>query len=179
LVDQARALVQSVAGVAQAEPASSEDPAWSLAATIGALRDAARELLERGSPAVRMRANLYALDEQYVQVLTTAVAELGFLSGKASDAAQVLRKKQHVEKTFGVTAALLDQLARAFDRAHLLDGNIQPVRTLPAEPGPRRPGQDPRARAATAAKPTGIKQAIEAPKRIERLMIGGDPRVKR
>jgi hypothetical protein len=112
LVEQARSLVQSVAGVAQSEPVSSDDAAGALAATIGALRDTARELLERGSPAVRKRASLYALDEQYVQVLSTAVSELAFLSGKASDAAQVLRKKQLVEKTCGVTAALLEQLAR-------------------------------------------------------------------
>jgi hypothetical protein len=55
-----------------------------------------------------------------------------------------------------------------------------PVRTQPAAEG-RRPGHDARARAPGGgpAKPAPLKAAIEAPKRVERLMIGGDARLKR
>jgi len=110
LAEQARSVIQTVAGVPQQAPLPElEDPAAAFTVTIRGLRDTARELLDRGSPGVCKRCALYALDEGYVQVLESMLSELAELVRKASDAAAVARKKVQVERTFACARPLVDQ----------------------------------------------------------------------
>ena len=180
LADQARAVIQSVAGVPQVAPLNdSDDPASVFATDIRALRDTARELLERGGPGVRKRCALYALDEGYVQMLEAMLAELAELVRKASDAAAVARKKAQVERTLACTQPLVEQLARAFDNAARLDPKIAPVRTLP---DPKRSAVESKSRGTLVMQKTVVLKpsAPEPARRVERLVIGApDPRYKR
>ena len=125
LAEQARAVIQTVAGVPQQAPsAENEDPVAAFTNAIKALRDLARELLDRGSPGVRKRCALYALDQAYVQTMEATLNELGELSRKASDAAAVARKKVQVERTLGCARPLVEQLVQAFEHASRLDKTI-------------------------------------------------------
>jgi hypothetical protein len=181
LAEQARSVIQTVAGVPQqAPPAQVDDPASAYAVAIRGLRDTARELLERGSPGVRKRCALYALDESYVQMLEATLAELAELVRKASDAAAVARKKIQVERTFACARPLIDQLAQAFEHASRLDKNIAPVRAADAHP-PKRPLTD-KGRGTVVMQKTAVMRpaAAEPARRIEKLVIGvPDPRFKR
>ena len=142
----------------------------------------ARELLERGSPSVRKRCALYALDQAYVQTLEAALSELGDLSRKATDAAAVARKRIQVERTLACARPLLDQLVQAFDHASRLDRNILPVRASAQD---KRSAIDAKGRgtlvmqkATVGNKPAPV---VEGPRRVEKLLIGSgsDPRYKR
>jgi uncharacterized protein YhaN len=178
LAEQARSVIQTVAGVAQQAPAADdENPATAFALAIRGLRDTARELLDRGSPGVRRRCALYALDEGYVQMLETALAELAELVRKASDAAAVARKKGQVQRTFDCARPLIDQVAQAFEHASRLDKNIAPVRTVESA---KRPVSE-KNRATVVMQKTAVMKpaAVEPPRRVEKLVIGGDQRFKR
>jgi hypothetical protein len=181
LAEQARSVIQTVAGVPQqAPPAEVEDPAAAFAVAIRGLRDTARELLDRGSPGVRKRCALYALDESYVQMLEATLTELAELVRQASDAAAVARKKVQVERTFAHARPLIEQLAQAFEHASRLDKNIAPVRA--AEPAnAKRPPADKGRSTVVMQKTVPLKPApAEPPRRVEKLVIGGaDPRFKR
>ncbi|MEP7049502.1 MAG: hypothetical protein ABJB12_04085 [Pseudomonadota bacterium] len=174
LAEQARSVIQTVAGVPQQAPsAETEDPVTAFTTAIKSLRDLARELLDRGSPGVRKRCALYSLDQAYVQTLETTLAELGELSRKASDAAAVARKKVQVERTLGCARPLVEQLVHAFEHASRLNKNIPLLRaSVDAKPG--RPG-DPK-RSTTMLQKTAIMSkatTVEGPRRVERLVIGG------
>jgi hypothetical protein len=181
LAEQARSVIQTVAGVPQqAPPPDAEDPATAFSVAIRGLRDTTRELLDRGSPGVRKRCALYALDESYVQMLEAALAELAELVRKASDAAAVARKRVQVERTFACARPLIDQLARAFEHASRLDKNIAPVRITEAQ---KRAPTD-KGRATVVMQKTAVMlkpAAVEPSRRIEKLVIGGgaDSRFKR
>jgi uncharacterized protein YhaN len=180
LAEQARSVIQTVAGVPQQAPlADAEDPAAAFAFAIRGLRDTARELLDRGSSGVRKRCALYALDEGYVQMLETALAELGELVRKASDAAAVARKRVQVERTFDCARPLVDQLAQAFEHASRLDKNIAPVRAVEA---PKRSAAD-KNRGTVVMQKTAVMLkpvVVEPARRVEKLVIGGgDQRFKR
>jgi hypothetical protein len=178
LVEQARSVVQTVSGVAQQGlPAEVEDPAAAFTSALQRLRDTARELLDRGSPGVRKRCALYALDQGYVQMLDATLAELGELTRKASDAAAVARKKVQVERTLASARPLVEQTVQAFEHASRLDRAIVPVRASP-DPVGKRPASDPKRGATVAIQKTAImtpKVASPAAARpIEKLVLGGD-----
>ncbi|HTA88346.1 MAG TPA: hypothetical protein VK745_02170 [Polyangiaceae bacterium] len=178
LAEQARSVIQTVAGVPQQAPvAEVDDPAAAFAVVIRDLRDTARELLDRGSPGVRKRCALYALDESYVQMLEATLGELADLVRRASDAAAVARKKVQVERTFACARPLIDQLAQAFEHASRLDKNIAPVRAAEVK---RPPADKPRG-TVVMQKTAVMKLAPPEPaRRVEKLVIGGaDPRFKR
>jgi len=179
LTEQARSVIQSVAGVPQPEaPAPNDDPAAAFSSALRGLRDTARELLDRGSPAVRRRCALYALDEGYVQILETMLGELAELVRRASDAAAVARKRVQVERTLASARPLVNQVAQAFDHASRLDKNIAPVRA-PA-PAPRQLAADKNRGTVVMQKTAVIKPApIEPPRKVEKLVIGADARYKR
>ncbi|HEY8942780.1 MAG TPA: hypothetical protein VIM73_00905 [Polyangiaceae bacterium] len=179
LTEQARSVIQSVAGVPQPEvPEPGDDPAATLTGALRGLRDTARELLDRGSPAVRRRCALYALDEGYVQMLEVMLGELADLVRRASDAAAVARRRTHVERTLASARPLVNQVAQAFDHASRLDKKIAPVRA-PA-PAPRAVGADKGRGTVVMQKTAVIKPApIEAPRKVEKLVIGADARYKR
>lgn len=179
LTEQARSVIQSVAGVPQPEsPAASDDAATAFSGAIKGLRDTARELLDRGSPAVRKRCALYALDEGYVQILEGMLAELAELVRRASDAAAVARKRTQVERTLAAARPLVNQLAQAFDHASRLDKNIAPVRAAP--PAPKHGSVDKNRGTLVMQKTAVIKPApVEPPRRVEKLVIGSDARYKR
>ena len=176
LAEQARSVVQTVSGVPQqGVPAEVEDPAAAFTSALSSLRDTARELLERGSPGVRKRCTLYALDAGYVQMLEATLGELGELSRKASDAAVVARKKVQVERTLACARPLVDQLAQAFEHASRLDRNIAPVRSPDSVHSKRASEQKGRGTVVLQQKTAVIKPA-GAPlgaKHVERLVIGG------
>jgi hypothetical protein len=185
LAEQARSVIQTVAGYPQQAPsAENEDPVAAYTAAIQGLRDLARELLERGSPGVRKRCALYSLDQGYVQTLEATLTELGELSRKATDAAAVARKKIQVERTLACARPLVEQLVQAFENASRLDKNIPLVRVHAAESGKRGPN-DGKGRGTLVMQKTAVMRpnaAIEAPRRVEKLVIGGgggDPRYKR
>jgi signal transduction histidine kinase len=174
LAEQARSVIQTVSGVAQqGVPPDAEDMAAACTSAIQGLRDLARELLERGSPGVRKRCSLYALDQGYVQMLEVALSELSSLSRKASDAAAVARRKAQVERTLGCARPLIEQLVQAFAHASKLDRNIAPVRAPLVESGKR--GFDPKRSTAMAAQKTAVMKPAPppAPRQVERLVIGG------
>lgn len=182
LAEQARSVIQTVAGYPQQAPAAEvEDPVAAFTAAIQGLRDLARELLERGSPGVRKRCALYALDQGYVQTLEAMLSELAELSRKASDAAAVARKKVQVERTLGCTRPLVEQLVQAFENASRLDKNIPLVRAVPIDP---KRASDAKNRGTVMMQKTAVMKpaiAVEGPRRVEKLVIGGggDPRFKR
>jgi len=185
LAEQARSVIQTVAGYPQQAPsAENEDPVVAFSAALQGLRDLARELLERGSPGVRRRCALYSLDQGYVQTLEAMLGELSDLSRKATDAAAVARKKIQVERTLGCARPLVEQLVQAFENASRLDKNIPLVRAI-AESGKRSPN-DAKGRGTVVLQKTAVMKpsaAIEGPRRVEKLVIGGggggDPRFKR
>jgi hypothetical protein len=180
LAEQARSVIQTVAGVPQqAPPADGTDPGTALSVVIRGLRDTARELLDRGSPGVRKRCALYALDESYVQMLEAALSALAELARKASDAAAVARRRVQVERTFACARPLVDQLAQAFAHASRLDKNIAPVRVV--EPVKRAAGDKGRGTVVMQKTAPMLKPApAEPPRRVEKLVIGGvDARFKR
>lgn len=187
IAEQARSVVQTVSGVAQqGVPAEADDAAAAFASAIQRLRDTARELLERGSPGVRKRSALYALDQGYVQMLDNTLEELAELSRKASDAAAVARKKIQVERTFACARPLVDQLSQAFEHASRLDRNISPVRPQSAEPAGRRASIDGKGRATQLIQKTVVlpkAAAAPASRHVEKLVIGvphgADVRLKR
>ncbi len=178
LTEQARSVIQSVAGVPQPEaPAPSDDPAAAFSGALRGLRDTARELLDRGSPAVRKRCALYALDEGYVQILEGMLGELAELVRRASDAAAVARKRGQVERTLAAARPLVNQLAQAFDHASRLDKNIAPVRVAPAA----KHGAADKNRGTVVMQKTAVIKpaAVEPPRKVEKLVIGADARYKR
>jgi hypothetical protein len=182
LAEQARSVIQTVAGVPQlGPPAEVEDPVAAFTTAIRGMRDLARELLDRGSAGVRKRCALYSLDQGYVQTLEATLSELGDLSRKASDAAAVARKKIQVERTLACARPLVEQLVQAFEHASRLDRSIQPVRA--SHDAARRPGADQKGRGTVVMQKTAVmtKPAVpEGPRRVEKLVIGaGDPRYKR
>ena len=176
LAEQARSVVQTVSGVPQqGVPAEVDDPAAAFSSALSNLRDTARELLERGSPGVRKRCSLYALDQAYVQMLETALGELGELSRRASDAAAVARKKAQVERTFACARPLVDQVAQAFEHASRLDRKIAPLRQS-ADPAHVKRAADQKARGTVLMqqKTAIMKPAAPLPQRqVEKLVIGG------
>lgn len=183
LAEQARSVIQTVAGVPQQAPsAENEDPVAAFTNAIKGLRDLARELLDRGSPGVRKRCALYALDQAYVQTLEATLSELSELSRKASDAAAVARKKIQVERTLGCARPLVEQLVQAFEHASRLDKNIPLVRAS-ADAKNGRPG-DPK-RGTVLMQKTAVMNkpaSHESPRRVEKLVIGAgvaDQRFKR
>lgn len=185
LAEQARSVIQTVAGVPQQGPsAENEDPVAAFTSAIRGLRDLARELLERGSPGVRKRCALYALDQGYVQTLEATLSELSDLSRKASDAAAVARRKFQVERTLSCARPLVDQLVQAFEHASRLDRSIQPVRASAPD---KRSANDAKGRGTVVMQKTSVinkpAPVIEGPRRVEKLLIGAgagaDPRFKR
>ena len=174
LAEQARSVIQTVSGVSQqAVPAEVDDPGAAYTSAIRSLRDTARELLDRGSPGVRKRCVLYALDHTYVQMLETALSELGELSRKASDAAAVARKRVQVERTLACARPLIEQLVQAFEHASKLDKNIAPVR---ASADSKRAVNDPKGRGTVVIQKTAVMKPAAAPppRQVEKLVIGGD-----
>ncbi|MET0793271.1 MAG: hypothetical protein ABW061_17250 [Polyangiaceae bacterium] len=175
LAEQARSVVQTVSGVAQqGVPPEVDDPATAYGSAIERLRDTARELLDRGSPGVRKRCALYALDQGYVQMLDTTLSELADLARKASDAAAVARKKIQVERTLASARPLVEQMVQAFEHASRLDRAILPVRASP-DSSVRRPANDPKRGTAIIQK-TAIMQrpgTPSAPRQVEKLVLGG------
>lgn len=178
LAEQARSVVQTVSGVAQ-QPVmpDSEEPVAAFTSAISRLRDTARELLERGSPGVRKRCALYALDHGYVQMLDSTLNELGDLARRANDAATVARKRGHVERTLASARPLVEQLVQAFEHASRLDRAIVPVRQS-AESSVKRGVQDPKRGTTTALQKTAIMPqkpgAGSAPRAVEKLVLGAD-----
>jgi hypothetical protein len=182
LAEQARSVIQTVAGYPQQAPSAEvEDPVAAYTAAIQGLRDLARELLERGSPGVRKRCALYSLDQGYVGTLEAMLAELAELARKATDAAAVARKKIQVERTLACARPLVDQLVQAFENASRLDKNIPLVRAHAVDP--KRSHTDPKGRGTVVMQKTAVMKpalAAEGPRRVEKLVIGGgDPRFKR
>ena len=178
IAEQARSVVQTVSGVAQqGVPAEVEDVAVAFASAIQRLRDTARELLDRGSPGVRKRCALYALDQGYVHMLDTTLGELGELTRKAGDAAVVARKKLQVERTLASARPLVEQLVQAFEHASRLDRTIMPVRQN-VELNGKRPANDPKRGGSTVVQKTAViapKPAAPAAQRpVEKLVLGGD-----
>jgi len=174
LAEQARSVIQTVAGVPQQAPsAETEDPVTAFTTAIKSLRDLARELLDRGSPAVRKRCALYALDAAYVQTLETTLSELADLSRKASDAAAVARKKMQVERTLSCARPLVEQLVQAFEHASRLNRNI-PLLRAATDAKHGRPS-DPKRSTVTMQKTAIMTKAttVEGPRRVEKLVIGG------
>ncbi|MEO6600907.1 MAG: hypothetical protein ABIQ16_13595, partial [Polyangiaceae bacterium] len=176
LVEQARSVVQTVSGVAQqGVPAEVDDPAGTYTSAIQRLRDTARELLERGSPGVRKRCALYALDQAYVKMLDTSLSELGELARKAGDAAAVARKKVQVERTLASASPLVEQIVQAFEHAARLDRAIIPLRQ--SADSSKRPMNDPRRGGSQVLPKTAIVPqrpgAPAAPRQVETLVLGG------
>jgi len=176
LAEQARSVVETVSGVPQqGVPAEVEDPAAAFTSALSNLRDTARELLERGSPSVRKRCSLYALDQAYIQILEAALVELADLSRRASDAAAVARKKAQLERTLACARPLVDQVAQAFAHASRLDRKITPLRNSP-EPAQAKRTAEQKARGTVVMqqKTAVIRQAPPvSPKHVEKLVIGG------
>lgn len=179
LAEQARSVVQTVSGVAQ-QPVIAEvdDPVAAFTSAISRLRDTARELLERGSPGVRKRCALYALDQGYVQMLDMTLNELGDLARKANDAAAVARKRSHVERTLASARPLVEHLVQAFEHASRLDRAIVPVRQS-VESAAKRGANDPkRSSTAIMQQKTAImpqKPGVPSgPRPVEKLVLGGD-----
>jgi len=175
LAEQARSVIQTVSGVPQqGVPAEVDDPVTAFTGALSNLRDTARELLERGSPGVRKRCSLYALDQAYVQMLEGALSELAELSRRASDAAAVARKKVQLERTFACARPLVDQVAQAFEHASRLDRKIAPLRPSPdSAQVKRRVDQKGRGTVVMQQKTVLIKPAAAvAPKQVEKLVIG-------
>jgi hypothetical protein len=177
LAEQARSVVQTVSGVAQqGVPAEVDDPAAAFTSAIQRLRDTAQELLDRGSPGVRKRCALYALDQSYVQMLDKTLSELGELARKASDAAAVARKKIQVERTLASARPLVEQMVQAFEHASKLDRAIVPVR--PSADSGKRAANDPKRGGTAIIQKTAIMQqkpgAPAAPRQVEKLVLGGD-----
>ena len=175
LTEQARSVIQTVSGVPQqgVQP-EVEDAVAAFTSALSSLRDTARELLERGSPGVRRRCSLYALDQAYVQMLEVALGELGDLSRRASDAAAVARKRVQVERTLACARPLVDQIAQAFEHASRLDRKIAPIRQSP-EPAQTKRSLDQKARSTVVIqqKTAVMKPAAQVPPRqIEKLVIG-------
>lgn len=180
LAEQARSVIQTVSGVSQqGVPAEVDEPVAAFTTAIKGLRDTARELLERGSPGVRKRCGLYALDQTYVQMLDTALSELEELSRKASDAAAVARKRVQVERTLACARPLVEQLVQAFEHASKLDKNIVVLRA--SADSAKRPGQDPKGRGTVVIQKTAIVKPTTAvaPRHVEKLVIGGGHPYKR
>lgn len=176
LAEQARSVVETVSGVPQqGVPAEVEDPAAAFTSALSNLRDTARELLERGSPGVRKRCNLYALDQAYVQMLDMMLDDLADLSRRASDAAAVARRKAQLERTLACARPLVDQVAQAFAHASRLDRKITPLRNAPESAQAKRAvEQRPRGTMVMQQKTAVIKQAAPIPpKHVEKLVIGG------
>ena len=180
LTEQARSVIQTVSGVAQqGVPAEALEPVAAFTTTIKGLRDTARELLDRGSPGVRKRCGLYALDHTYVQMLDAALSELEELSRRASDAAAVARKRVQVERTLACARPLVEQLVQAFEHASKLDKSIVGLR--PSADSSKRPGQDPKGRGTVLIQKTTISKpsTVVAPRHVEKLVIGGGHPYKR
>jgi len=177
LAEQARSVVETVSGVPQqGVPPEVDDLAAALTGALSNLRDTARELLERGSPGVRKRCSLYALDQAYLQMLDVALVELADLSRRASDAAAVARKKVQLERTLACARPLVDQVAQAFAHASRLDRKITPLRNT-AEPAQAKRSAEQKARGTLVMqqKTAVIRQPTPAtPKHIEKLVIGGN-----
>lgn len=176
LAEQARSVVQTVSGVPQQGVlAEVEDPVAAFTSALSSLRDTARELLERGSPGVRKRCSLYALDQAYVQLLELTLSELGDLSRRAADAAAVARKKVQVERTLACARPLVDQVAQAFDHASRLDRKIMPLRASADQAQAKRAAeQKGRGTVVMQQKTAVLKPAAPvAPKHVEKLVIGG------
>lgn len=178
LTEQARTVVQTVSGVPQqGVSAEQDDPAAAYTSAIRRLRDTARELLDRGSPGVRKRCALYALDAGYVQMLDNTLLELSELSRRASDAAAVARKKVSVERTFASARPLVEQLLQAFEHASRLDRNISPVRGPSAESN-KRTLSDAKGRSTQLMQKTALVTKVAptpAARHVEKLVIGGAP----
>ena len=181
LVEQARSVIQTVSGVMQqGVSAELDDPVLAYTGALTTLRDTARELLDRGSPGVRKRCLLYALDEAYVQTLEGTLQELGELARKASDAAAVARRKVQVERTLACARPLIEQIVQAFEHASRLDKKITAVRPG-AEPHGKR-GTDKGRGTVVMPKATVVHKqgAAPAPRHVEKLVIGGgEQRFKR
>jgi hypothetical protein len=175
LAEQARSVVQTVSGVPQqGVPAEVEDPAAAFTSALSNLRDTARELLDRGSPGVRKRCALYALDHAYVQMLEAALVELADLSHRASDAAAVARKKLQLERTLACARPLVDQVAQAFLHASRLDRKITPLRNTPEMVQAKRSADQKSRGTVVMQQKTALIKAgpPNAPKHVEKLVIG-------
>jgi len=178
LAEQARSVVETVSGVPQqGVPPQVDDPTAAFRSALSNLRDTARELLERGSPGVRKRCALYALDQAYVQVLEVTLEDLSDLARRSSDAALVARKKTQLERTLACARPLVDQVAQAFTHASRLDRKIAPLRNTPDTAQAKR-AQDSKLRGTVVMqqKTAVLKQAPPVtPRHIEKLVIGGTP----
>ena len=178
LAEQARSVVETVSGVPQqGVAADAEEPAAAFRSALSNLRDTARELLERGSPGVRKRCALYALDQAYVQMLELTLENLSDLSHRASDAATVARKKLQLERTLACARPLVDQVAQAFAHASRLDRKIAPLRNG-AEPAQAKRSLDQKGRGTMVMqqKTAVLKPAPPAaPRHVEKLVIGAPP----
>ncbi|MEI9936447.1 MAG: hypothetical protein WDO69_04410 [Pseudomonadota bacterium] len=176
LAEQARSVIQTVSGVPQQGVAAEvEDPAAAFTGALSSLRDTARELLERGSPPVRKRCSLYALDQAYVQMLEATIGELRELTRKASDAAAVARKKVQVERTFACARPLVDQVAQAFEHASRLDRKITPLRSSP-DPAQAKRTADQKGRGTVMMQQKTVVMkpaAATSARQVEKLVIGG------
>lgn len=177
LAEQARSVVQTVSGVPQqGVPAEVQDPAAAFTSALASLRDTARELLERGSPGVRKRCALYALDQGYVSMIDAMLGELAELSRRASDAATVARKKLQVERTFACARPLVEQIAQAFEHASRLDRNLSPLRNSPDSAHVKRGTVDQKGRStALVQQKTAIMKpaTVLGARHVEKLVIGG------
>jgi len=177
LAEQARSVVQTVSGVPQqGVPAEVQDLTAAFTSALSSLRDTARELLERGSPGVRKRCALYALDPGYVSMMEAMLSELAELSRRASDAATVARKKVQVERTFACARPLVEQIAQAFEHASRLDRNVAPLRHSPDSAQVKRGVVDQKGRSTVLVQQKTVVMKPAAPlgaRHVEKLVIGG------
>ena len=129
---QARMVLEKVNGddsAVKKEVRQSEPPAstYALSESLKRLSDVGSDLLRNSAAAVRGRARLYGLDENFLTGLAVAGQELLAIEQKASDQSALTMRKNQLDRAQAATYVLMRQIGEAFAAAAGVDPQIAPL----------------------------------------------------
>lgn len=132
LAAQARMVLEKVSGddpVVQKELKEPEAPStsYALAESLKRLSELGDQLIRSGVGAVRGRARLYGLDENFLSGIAVAGAELVAMEQKAGDQSALTMRKNQLDRAQAATYVLIRQIGEAFGAAAGVDTQIAPL----------------------------------------------------
>jgi hypothetical protein len=132
LAAQARMVLEKVSGDDPAvqkglAEGSSPDTSYALSDSLKRLADLGDRLVRSNVSAVRGRARLYGLDENFLSGIAVAGAELIAMEQKAGDQSALTTRKNQLDRAQAATYVLMRQIGEAFEAASGVDPQISPL----------------------------------------------------